>query len=470
MSSDGVEPLVTRTGGRPASTGVIPGQFALSVGAPLATPGIPGWRWTRLTDLARLETGHTPSRKHPEYWGGDVPWIGIKDATANHGFTLFQTQQHTNALGIAHSSARILPANTVCLSRTASVGYVVVMGVPMATSQDFVNWVCSDSLDHRILKYILLAERDSLLRFASGTTHQTIYFPEAKAFHVLIPEIDEQRRIADVLQALDDRITLLRETNATLEAIAQALFKSWFVDFDPVRAKMQGRVPDGMDEDTAALFPDGFEESELGLVPRGWCLKPLAEAYEINPARKLKKGVVAPYLDMASVSTESHVVEGVMEREMGSGSKFINGDTLLARITPCLENGKTAFVDFLGDGQTGWGSTEFVVLRAREPLPDYHGYLLCRHPAFREHAIQSMSGTSGRQRVQNDVLGRYLVALPTTAIAAAFGQVVTALQRKIAGNQQQMQTLVTLRDTLLPRLISGQLRLPAVAAPEAGIA
>ena len=134
-----------------------------------------------------------------------MPWIGIKDATANHGRTIYDTIQHTNELGIANSSARILPAKTVCLSRTASVGYVVVMGRPMATSQDFVNWVCSPELDHRFLKYVLLSEQPAFLRFASGTTHQTIYFPEVKAFHICLPPPAEQAAIGHVLQTLDDK-------------------------------------------------------------------------------------------------------------------------------------------------------------------------------------------------------------------------------------------------------------------------
>jgi type I restriction enzyme S subunit len=279
---------------------------------------------------------------------------------------------------------------------------------------------------------------------------------------VSVPPLTAQIEIAEFLGALDDRITLLRETNATLEAIAQALFKSWFVDFEPVRAKMEGRAPEGMDEATADLFPASFEETELGAVPRGWRLLSLADAMEINPTRKLRKGELAPYLDMASVGTQGHVADATVPREMGSGSKFVNGDTLLARITPCLENGKTVFVDFLSEGQTGWGSTEFVVLRPKTPFPDYFAYLLCRHGAFREFAIQSMSGTSGRQRIQNDVLGRYLVAVSTQAVAEAFGQTASALQQRIAANHASSQTLATLRDTLLPRLISGQLRLPEV--------
>lgn len=286
----------------------------------------------------------------------------------------------------------------------------------------------------------------------------------ADSLEIDLPPVDDQMQVSAFLGSIEDRIALLRETNATLEAIAQALFKSWFVDFDPVCAKAEGLDPEGMDAATAALFPDSFEESELGLVPTGWQMLPLEDAYEINPKRKLKKGEMAPYLDMASVGTQGHVVSGVIEREMGSGTKFINGDTLLARITPCLENGKSAFVDFLSVDQTGWGSTEFVVLRPRAPLPPYHGYLLARHSAFREHAIQSMSGTSGRQRVQNDVLGRFPVVVPSQDIAEAFGDVVGRAQQKIAANQEQAKTLTQLRDTLLPRLISGQLRIPKMEA------
>ena len=146
-----------------------------------------------------MESGHTPSRNHPEYWGGDVPWIGIRDAKVHHGQTIYETIQNTNELGIQNSSARILPEGTVCLSRTASVGYIVTMGRPMATSQDFANWICSNQIDRRFLVYLLLAEQESLHRFASGAIHQTIYYPELKALHVCLPFVPEQQRIVDIL-------------------------------------------------------------------------------------------------------------------------------------------------------------------------------------------------------------------------------------------------------------------------------
>ncbi len=216
---------VTETGGRSATTRHIPPKTALAVGMP-STPAPKGWRWSLLTDLARLESGHTPSRRHPEYWGGSIPWIGIQDARANDGRRIEDTEEKTNELGIENSSARILPKNTVCLSRTASVGYVVVMGSPMATSQDFVNWVCSKQLDPNFLKYLLIAEDEDLLRFASGAVHSTIYFPEVKAFHICHPPIPDQRRIVDILDEAFESITAAKaNTEKNLEN-AHALFES----------------------------------------------------------------------------------------------------------------------------------------------------------------------------------------------------------------------------------------------------
>lgn len=174
-----------------------------------------GWKWVALTDVARMESGHTPSRRHPEYWGGSIPWIGIRDAKNHNGKTIYDTEQHTNELGIQNSSARLLPPNTVCISRTASVGYVVITGRPMATSQDFVNWVCSDQLDPRFLQYLFLAEKNALLRFGTGAVHKTIYYPLAKAFHICLPSIAQQKRIVAILDeaftAIDAATALARK-------------------------------------------------------------------------------------------------------------------------------------------------------------------------------------------------------------------------------------------------------------------
>jgi type I restriction enzyme S subunit len=245
--------------------------------------------------------------------------------------------------------------------------------------------------------------------------------------------------------------------NATLEAMARALFQSWFVDFDPVRAKLDGRPPVALDPATAALFPEHLEDSPLGHIPKGWTAQRLPDAIEVNPRRTLKSGAIAPYLDMKNLPTQGHSAEEVIDREFSSGTKFHNGDTLLARITPCLENGKTGYVDFLEDGQVGWGSTEYIVLAPKPPLPPQFGYLLARSDALRTHAIQNMTGTSGRQRVPSECFNTFWLAVPTPAVSRRFDELTAPLMAKIKANSTESRTLATLRDTLLPKLLSGEL-------------
>ncbi|MFH1864742.1 MAG: restriction endonuclease subunit S [Candidatus Eisenbacteria bacterium] len=185
-----------------------------------------GWRWVALTEVAQMESGHTPSRKHPEYWEGDIPWIAVRDARDCHGGLINETKEHTNDLGIENSSARLLPTSTVCLSRGGTVGYVVVLGRPMATSQGFANWICGEHLNPHFLKYLFLCEHRALDRFASGATIQTIYYPDIKAFHICLPTLLEQKRIVAIL---DEAFAAIATATANTEkslANARELFES----------------------------------------------------------------------------------------------------------------------------------------------------------------------------------------------------------------------------------------------------
>jgi len=315
-------------------------------------------------------------------------------------------------------------------------------------------------LDSRFLLYYYLGpEFQDVIRERTihGSTVERIALIEFPKFPLRIPPLAEQKAIAAVLGALDDKIELNRRMNATLEAMARALFQSWFVDFDPVRAKLDGRPPVALDPATAALFPEHLEDSPLGHIPKGWTAQRLPEAIEVNPRRTLKSGTIAPYLDMKNLPTQGHSAEEVIDREFSSGTKFQNGDTLLARITPCLENGKTGYVDFLEDGQVGWGSTEYIVLSPKPPLPPQFGYLLARSDALRTHAIQNMTGTSGRQRVPSECFNTFWLAVPPPDIAKRFDELTAPLMAKIKANSTESRTLATLRDTLLPKLLSGEL-------------
>ncbi len=162
-----------------------------------------GWRWERLTNIAQLESGHTPRKSIKEYWdGGDVPWISLQDIRAAHGKTIHQTKFMPTMLGIENSSARLLPEGTVCFSRDISVGYTTIMGTSMATTQHFANWICKEELNNQYLMLALMAAKDHLTISGQGTTVKTIYMPALKEFHLLLPPLEEQTEIVRHVEQL----------------------------------------------------------------------------------------------------------------------------------------------------------------------------------------------------------------------------------------------------------------------------
>ena len=223
--------IIASKTGRAAGLNVIKGIAALSIGDPETNVPAGGKR-VPMTDVARRESGPTPSRGRPEYCGGSVPWIGIQDARRNHGTVIHNTLTFTNQLGLANSAARLLPTGTVCLSRTASVGYVVIMGKEMSTSQDFANWICSPALLPKFLLFAFMAEGDHIRRFGKGTTHTTIYYPELKAMHLCIAPLEEQkeivRRLESGLAKLDAAGAAHAAALAELDRLDQSLLAQAF--------------------------------------------------------------------------------------------------------------------------------------------------------------------------------------------------------------------------------------------------
>ena len=449
------------------------------------------WKICMLGELGTIKTGKTPASSLGDGFGGTVPFVTPGDMNGQKWIT--DTDRCLNERGLASVSSSLMPPRSVAVSCIGSdMGKASLLSRPSVTNQQ-INTIAVDEsrFNAEFVYYDLSVRQQELKAAASGSATPILNKGHFSAIEISIPSRATQDKIAEILGKLDDRIAVNRRINQTLEAMAQAIFQSWFVDFDPVKAKIaakaNGRDPlraamsaisgktdaelDALPSEqykqlaaTAALFPDEMEASELGGIPKGWAVCPLPECVGINPARALKKGAVAPYLDMANVPTNAARVDNVITRAFGSGSKFINGDTLLARITPCLENGKTAYVDFLADGEVGWGSTEFIVLRPKVGLPLPFAYFLCRHPEFRAFAISQMAGTSGRQRVPNDCFGSYKVVKPSVLIAEAFGKQTTQFMRQIKSLDEESKTLAGLRDALLPRLLSGELQVPHAEA------
>ena len=209
--------------------------------SPISTGGTrsPFEHWTArpLLSLARLESGHTPSRRHPEWWGGSVPWLALPDIRKLHGKLAHETTETINDAGLANSSARLLPVGTVCVCRDASIGFVTMLGRPMATSQHFCNWVCdTERLDPEFLMYAFMASFDYLRELGSGSVLKTIYMPTIQSFHIASPAIAEQRRIARTLReqlaAAEALQIRLGERQAEIERLPQRILAAAFGEAD----------------------------------------------------------------------------------------------------------------------------------------------------------------------------------------------------------------------------------------------
>jgi type I restriction enzyme S subunit len=392
-----------------------------------------------------------------------------------------------------HIKNYIVEENDVIISIVGTIGSVSIIDKHFHLASQTEN--CAklsglDSEDAVYLYYYLISSfgQQQIKAGTVGAVQPKLPLYNIAKLEIYWPEKNERKRISNYLKSLDNKIELNRQTNQTLEQIAQALFKSWFVDFEPTRAKIaakeagaspeeieraamctiSGKTPDQLAQlppetqqnliTTAALFPDALMDSELGEVPEGWEIGTLGDLMSFNPQRTLKKGTFAPYLDMKNIPTEGHLADDVYLREMASGMKFINGDTLLARITPCLENGKTAYVDFLEEDQVGWGSTEFIVMRPKEGRPLSLGYIIARLEVFRLKAIQTMTGSSGRQRADANVLSQQPWINYPIELLEKFDLTSGYFLAIAKNNGEQNKALCELRDTLLPKLLSGEIQ------------
>lgn len=412
----------TRTGGRAATGAVIPGRWALSIGRP-RLPEPEGFKWTLLGDLARLESGHTPSRGNPDYWDGGVPWIGIRDATAQHGERINDTFQHITESGLVNSSARLLPVGTVCLSRTASVGYVLEMGIPMATSQDFVNWVCGADLLPSYLRYLLVSEQDSVRRFAYGTTHQTMYFPEAKALHVLVPPLPEQQAIAEVLGALDDKIAANARLSETSARLAHLLFASSLSE-----GSETALLADLCELISRGITPAYVEEEASSMVVLNQkCIR--EQRVDLAPSRRtsLEKTREAKVL-----RAEDVLINSTGQGTLGRAARWTES-------TPATVDSHITIVRF----------------DPAQAEPTCGGFALLSMQRLIEEMGEGSTGQTELSRVE---LGKMPVRLPAIRRMQSLGAELRVFAKTESAVLQENRTLAATRDALLPQLMSGKLR------------
>ncbi|KUL73011.1 MULTISPECIES: restriction endonuclease subunit S [unclassified Streptomyces] len=328
-------------------------------------------------------------------------------------------------------TARAVPqAGDIVLTREAPVGRVgrIEEGMRICLGQRTMLLRPKEQrTDSRFLHYFLLSPtvQDMLHSQASGSTVAHLRVAQVRDLRIpAVPELAEQRRIGAVLGALDDKIAVNERTSTTYEKLLQCRY------------------------------------AELGLAdePSAERAVPVTDLLTFNPKVAKPSADEPVYVDMAALQTDRASIPAWTRRAPKSGPRFMNGDTLLARITPCLENGKTGYVDFMEDGEIGLGSTEFIVMRSLPGVPGELSYFLARDSRFRAHAIRNMAGTSGRQRVSAADAANYEVNRPDADALAAFGREASAAFAHMKSLQAESRTLTTLRATLLPQLISGRLR------------
>ena len=418
------------------------------------------WERTTLGEICHMRGGTVFPRVLQGRHSGKYPFIKVSDMSLpENAICILGANNYIDEADLSQLKVTPFPEGSTVFAKIGEglkQNRLRFLVMPTVIDNNMMGAIpITERVDQRFFFYAL--SQFDFGRFAEGTAlpYLTIGVLSGLSFH--LPSLSNQRTIAHILSILDEKIELNRQVNETLEATARAIFKSWFVDFDPVKAKMEGREPPFMDTETASLFPSALQDLPLGKVPEGWEVVPLPEVMEVNPRRVLKRGAIAPYLHMQNLPTQGHRPYEWMDREFSSGTKFINGDTLLARITPCLENGKTGFVDFLDTDEVGWGSTEYIVLRPKPPLPVEFGYYLARSDDLRMFAIHNMTGSTGRQRVPASCFDYYQLSVPTTPVAQRFGEIVKPFMNKIRENSEQFRTLTQIRDTLLPKLLSGEI-------------
>ncbi len=286
------------------------------------------------------------------------------------------------------------------------------------------------------IRYFYYALRDLPLEQFGYQRH----FKYLKTSSIFCPPMQVQHKIAIILSTYDNLIENNTRRIKILEDMAQILYQEWFVHY---RFPGHENVP--------------MVQSELGPIPQGWEIIPVSKAIFINPKTAIPRNTKKPFIPMKSATEKSMTISEIEERTGNSGAKFKNGGTLFARITPCLENGRTAFIQFLSnDDEIAFGSTEFIVLRSKTLNP-YFVYLFAQTNDFREHAIKSMTGTTGRQRVSYQCFDDYFLPHPNQNILHQFDTKVAPLFTKVQNLSEKNANLHYTRDLLLPKLISGEI-------------
>lgn len=397
------------------------------------------WEIKKLSDccVSIADGDHQPPPKAQK----GIPFVTISNITATNQFdfnnTMYVPEEYYNHL----DSRRKPQRGDILYSVVGSFGIPVYIKetVPFVFQRHIAILRSNNAILPQFLYYTMLNRDFYMMADAAaiGAAQRTVSLTALRNMKIAVPQMDIQTRIVNALSAYDSLIENNQKQIKLLEEATQRLYKEWFVDL---------------------RFP-GYETTPVvDGVPEGWELCRVGDVIEFNPKVPLNKERLKQSVPMSALSTTSMVLDAdeFTTTFSNSGSKFQNGDTLLARITPCLENGKTAFATGIENDEGAVGSTEFIVMRSKGINP-YMVYLLARDNSFRQSAINSMTGSDGRQRAQADKLKVLPYLKPTDQIMKLFAGYAEPMFIQIQKKNEQNVRLRQARDRLLPKLMNGEL-------------
>ena len=380
------------------------------------------WKEYKFAEIATIISGGTPKTSIPRYWNGNIPWLSVKDF-GNDNKYVFSTEKTISKEGFNNSSTNMLYKNDIIISARGTVGELAMISCPMSFNQSCFGLRSKGLVDKDFLYYLMKTKVKELKNNSHGSVFDTITRTTFDNIICRIPNAQEQRKIATILSSLDDKIELNRRINDNLEQQAQMMFDQHLMN------------------NTATEF----------------CK--LSDIANINPKRTVSKNTKARYIEMSNLPTKGSFPCGWEYKEFSGGMKFMNGDTLMARITPCLENGKVAFINFLNNGEIAFGSTEYIVISSKGIYSSEWFYFLTRNKTFVDYSIKHMNGSSGRQRVSGESIGDFpLPQFSKDSLKPIFLMAESAL-KIIKRNSLENIKLSAIRDSLLPRLMSGELKI-----------
>ncbi|MFZ5994791.1 MAG: restriction endonuclease subunit S [Thermodesulfobacteriota bacterium] len=416
------------------------------------------WKMVPVSQICNIHIGGTPRREEPSYWGGSIKWASAKDVASCRSRYLRETEETITQKGLKESAAKLLDKDTIVITARGTVGAMCMLPDPMSFNQTCYGLIARPQVDPVYLYYALKAALKRILTLTYGTVFETITIKSFDKIEVPLPALKIQRAVAHILGSLDDKIELNRKTNETLEAMAIAIFKSWFVNFDPVRAKAEGRNP-GLPKEIAALFPDEFEDSELGEIPGGWRVGKTDELFNISRETVSPEKFSDEIFDHYSIPAFD---EGRWPKaETGSAiksNKNLVSDVvvLISKLNPRIPR---VWLPTTNSERRAIASTEFLIALPHEAVTREFLYFLFSSQAFIEVFATLVTGTSGsHQRVKPEYLLNMQVVVPPMPLVNQFTTFVNPILLKVAQNLKESQTLAAIRDALLPKLISGEIR------------